>query len=148
MASGVAVHGECKTVFDEVKQKKMHRFVVFYIENENTIKIDEIGGRDAEYDDYLAVLQRGGDSECRYGLYDFEYSHQCQGATDISKKKKLFLMLWCPDTAKIKKKMLYSSSFDALKKAFVGVAKFIQATDSAEASKENVEEKLRATDRS
>ena len=40
--------------------------------------------------------------------------------------KKLFLMLWCPDSAKIKKKMLYSSSFDAIKKALVGVQKYIQ----------------------
>merc|ERR1712038_535053 len=32
-------------------------------------------------------------------------------------------------SAKIKKKMLYSSSFDALKKSLVGVHKFIQATD-------------------
>lgn len=57
-------------------------------------------------------------------------------------------MSWCPDTARIKKKMLYSSSFDALKKALVGVHKYIQATDASEASKESVEEKLRSTDRS
>ena len=43
--------------------------------------------------------------------------------------------------------MLYSSSFDALKKALVGIAKYIQATDESEASKEAVEEKLRSTDR-
>jgi hypothetical protein len=35
-------------------------------------------------------------------------------------------MSWCPDTAKVKKKMLYSSSFDALKKSLVGVQKYIQ----------------------
>ena len=84
---------------------------------------------------------------CRYGLYDFEYEHQCQGTTDSSKKQKLFLMSWCPDrwvsqifskssnilseddllfSAKIKKKMLYSSSFDALKKSLIGVQKYIQ----------------------
>ena len=62
----------------------------------------------------------------RYGLYDYEYEHQCQGTTESSKKQKLFLMAWCPDSAKIKKKMLYSSSFDALKKSLVGVHKFIQ----------------------
>jgi hypothetical protein len=75
----------------------------------------------------LVVFQtKGGESECRYGLFDFEYDHQCQGTTDTSKKQKLFLMSWCPDTARIKKKMLYSSSFDALKKALVGVHKYIQ----------------------
>ena len=73
--------------------------------------------------------------------------HQCQGTTESSKKQKLVLLLWCPDTAKVKKKMLYSSSFDALKKALVGVQKYIQATDLSEASREVVEEKLRSTDR-
>jgi hypothetical protein len=59
-------------------------------------------------------------------VFDFEYTHQCQGTSEASKKEKLFLMSWCPDSAKIKKKMLYSSSFDALKKCLVGVQKFIQ----------------------
>ena len=62
----------------------------------------------------------------RYGVFDFEYTHQCQGTSEATKKEKLFLISWCPDTAKIKKKMLYSSSFDALKKCLVGVQKYIQ----------------------
>ena len=67
-----------------------------------------------------------GPEDCRYGLFDFEYQHQCEGTTEKTKKEKLLLMSWCPDTAKIKKKMLYSSSFDALKKCLVGVQKYIQ----------------------
>ena len=39
-------------------------------------------------------------------------------------------MNWCPDSAKIKKKMLYASSFDNLKKALVGVHKFIQVRNN------------------
>ena len=68
-------------------------------------------------------------------------------------------------SAKIKKKMLYSSSFDALKKCLVGVQKYIQvklfsvnyyllftnlfpqATDESEASEEEVENQLRKMDR-
>ena len=84
------------------------------------------GARDSNYDEYLRDLWTGGPDECRYGLYDFEYEHQCQGTTETTKKEKLLLMSWCPDTAKIKKKMLYSSSFDALKKCLVGVQKYIQ----------------------
>ena len=87
-----------------------------------------VGARDANYDEYLRDLWVGGPDECRYGLYDFEYEHQCQGTTETTKKEKLLLMSWCPDTAKIKKKMLYSSSFDALKKCLVGVQKYIQVS--------------------
>jgi len=147
MASGVAVSQECKNSFDDVKKGKKHRYVIFFIEDEKTIKVETVGDREASYDDFLTDLNKGGEGECRYGLYDFEYLHQCQGTTETSKKQKLFLMSWCPDNAKIKKKMLYSSSFDALKKALVGVHKYIQATDASEASRESVEEKLRSTDR-
>jgi len=79
-------------------------------------------------------------SVCRYGVFDFEYTHQCQGTSEASKKEKLFLMSWCPDSAKIKKKMLYSSSFDALKKCLVGVQKFIQVCFHHTLQRHNVEE--------
>merc|ERR1712007_312637 len=85
--------------------------------------------RDANYEEFLGDLMACGPEDCRYGLYDFEYEHQCQGTSEKSRKEKLLLMSWCPDTARIKKKMLYSSSFDALKKCLVGVQKYIQATD-------------------
>jgi len=149
MASGVQVSKCCKDAYDEVKKDKKNRYIIFVIEDEKMIKVEKVGARDATYDDYTEDLTKHGDTECRYGLYDYEYENQCEGIADASQKKqRLFLMIWCPDTAKIKKKMLYSSSFDAIKKALVGVHKYIQATDASEASKENVEEKLRSTDRS
>lgn len=141
------VNDNCKIVFEEIKKDKKHRYVIFNIREEKQIDAEVIGDRDAEYDQFLEDLQKGGPGECRYGLFDFEYMHQHQGTTESSKKQKLFLLLWCPDTAKIKMKMLYASSFDALKKSLVGVQKYIQASDLSEASKESVEEKLRATDR-
>jgi cofilin len=148
MASGVAVADVCKTTFEEIKKEKKYRYVVYYIKEEGgEIDVEKIGERDRTYQDFLDDLQRLGPEECRYGLFDFEYAHQCQGTSEATKKEKLFLMAWCPDTARIKKKMLYSSSFDALKKSLVGVQKYIQATDLSEASEQAVEEKLRATDR-
>jgi len=111
------------------------------------ICVEKIGERESNYNDFLHDLTIAGPGDCRYGVFDFEYTHQCQGTSEATKKEKLFLISWCPDTAKIKKKMLYSSSFDALKKCLVGVQKYIQATDEAEASAECVEEQLRKMDR-
>lgn len=101
---------------------------MFFIKDEKSIAVEAVGDRDASYDAFLNDLTKGGESECRYGLYDMEYEHQCQGTTEVSHKQKLFLMAWCPDTARIKKKMLYSSSFDALKKSLVGVHKYVQVS--------------------
>merc|ERR1712058_36621 len=147
MSSGVAVADDCKNTFEEIKKAKKHRYIVFYIKDEKFITVESVGDRDAKYDDFLGDLMKAGEGECRYGLYDFEYMHQCQGTSESSKKQKLFLMSWCPDSARIKKKILYSSSFDALKKSLVGVQKYIQATDASEASSSEVERQLRSTDR-
>ena len=77
------------------------------------------------------------------------------------------MITWCPETAKVKKKMLYSSSHDALKRALGGVKKYIQvlvyywavnqgsmssvcnfqATDESEASQDTVLAELRNMDR-
>jgi len=147
MASGVQVADACQQAFLDIKKAKMYRYIIFYIKDEKIIDIETYGDRDSSYDDFLAHLAKIGPDECRYGLYDFEYAHQCQGTSESTSKQKLFLMSWCPDTARIKKKMLYSSSFDALKHALEGIGKFIQATDMAEASYDCVLEKLRSTDR-
>lgn len=147
MASGVTVADACKKVYEEIKKDKKHRYVVFHIKDEKQIDIEVIGERNSTYDQFLEDLQKAGPQECRYGLFDFEYTHQCQGTSESSKKQKLFLLCWCPDTAKVKKKMVYSSSYDALKKSLVGVHKAFQATDHSEASQEVIEEKLRSTDR-
>ncbi|XP_065559381.1 cofilin/actin-depolymerizing factor homolog [Artemia franciscana] len=148
MASGVQVADACKIAFEKIKSKKEYRYIIFYIREEKWIDVEKTGERDASYDEFLKniMVLSNGESDCRYGVFDFEYTHQCQGTTE-GKKEKLFLMSWCPDNAKVKKKMLYSSSFDALKKSLVGIAKYIQATDASEAAAEAVEEKLRATDR-
>lgn len=147
MASGVTVADICKTIYEEIKKDKKHRYVIFYIREEKQIDVEVIGKRDEEYESFLEKLQAGGEDDCRYGLYDYEYMHQCQGTTESSKKQKLFLMSWCPESAKVKKKMLYSSSLDALRKALVGVTKTIQANELADATRDVVEEKLRANDR-
>ncbi|RWS19916.1 twinstar-like protein [Leptotrombidium deliense] len=51
-----------------------------------------------------------------------------------------------PDEAKVKQKMLYSCSFDALKRALVGIYKYMQACDLDEASLEAVEQKVKFPD--
>ena len=57
-------------------------------------------------------------------------------------RSKLILISWCPDTARIKKKMVYSASFDSLKKAFTGVQKIVQANGMDEVEEKSVEELL------
>ena len=95
-------------------------------------------------------------------VYDYEYTFLPEGTHEPQVKSKIFIMCWCPDDGPIRKKMLYSSSFDTLKKAYVGHKKVrlnlnipvsvilfqaIQVNDEAELDSAYVEEQLRAVDR-
>ena len=108
----------------------------------------QTGDRNNSYETFLEDVQvkDGENDDCRYAVYDYDYVVEAEG-TEASHRSKLFLMSWCPDSAKIKKKMIYSSSFDTLKKAFVGVHKVIQSNGVDELEQSYVEGILKSTDR-
>lgn len=161
--SGVELDPQCKVIYDEVQSKKKHRYVTFMIDD-GKIKVDkvrnitkfgrsgnhlnsvyQIGDRDNNYDQFLEDLcvKDGDADDCRYAIYDYEYVVKTQG-TEPSNRSRLFLACWCPDSARIKKKMVYSASFDSLKKAFTGVQKIIQANSADDIDQKTVEEALKA----
>jgi len=149
MASGVGIDIECIEVYNLIKKHAdtSPRYVIYFIENERLIKVETTGGRDKKYDDFIEDLTKHGDGDCRYGLFDYPYTVTCQGAGEAHKEK-LILFSWCPDTAKVKRKMIYSSSFEALKKKLEGVGKYMQANDMSDLSVETVEDLLKSTERS
>lgn len=144
MSSGVAVSAEAKTVYEEVKKDKKFRYIIYHIKDEKVIDVESTGPRDAKYSDFLEKLQNF-KSECRYCVFDFPASVSVEGSGDKTSMSvdRLVLMTWCPESSKIKQKMLYSSSYDALKKALVGVYKYVQACDFEEASQEAIEDAFR-----
>eukprot|EP00611_Tribonema_gayanum_P003126 TRINITY_DN12440_c0_g1_i1.p1 TRINITY_DN12440_c0_g1~~TRINITY_DN12440_c0_g1_i1.p1 ORF type:complete len:168 (-),score=41.00 TRINITY_DN12440_c0_g1_i1:439-867(-) len=129
MATGVSVNDAVVTQFNNFKLKKEpdnHRFYIYKIsDNGAEIVIDQFGTREKTYDEFVACLPP---NECRYGLFDLEYTTK----TESRPVEKLILIAWTPDTAKIKNKMMYAGSKDALKSALVGVGIHLQATDASE----------------
>lgn len=47
-----------------------------------------LGDRESSYESFLEKLKivNGAEKECRYGLFDFEYTHQCQGTQEVGVK--------------------------------------------------------------
>ena len=82
------------------------------------------------YDDFCEDLP---DDDCRYGLVDFEYT-----TNDSRKTSKLIFISWVPDTAPVRKKMMYSGSKEAIKRVLVGVGIHLNATDRSELDEEEV----------
>eukprot|EP00831_Metopus_contortus_P021336 TRINITY_DN19522_c0_g1_i2.p2 TRINITY_DN19522_c0_g1~~TRINITY_DN19522_c0_g1_i2.p2 ORF type:complete len:100 (-),score=24.49 TRINITY_DN19522_c0_g1_i2:87-386(-) len=69
-------------------------------------------------------------------------------ASDVYKRQvhgrsKIMFVVWAPDTAKVKSKMLYASSKDNLRKKFVGIGVEVQATDLSEIDYKEVEDKVK-----
>merc|ERR1711872_971932 len=76
-----------------IKKKKSYRYLVFYIKDEKVITVEKVGSRDCDYNHFLNDLTGAGPDDCRYGVYDFEYTHQCQGTTEASKKENALLVI-------------------------------------------------------
>ena len=103
---------------------KTLRYYTYVIENKKVIKIDKKGERDATFEDFCDAFP---DDEPRYGVVDLEFKSK-----DGRPTSKLVFITWNPDTGPIMKKMLYSSSKEAIKSALNGVGIHINATDRGE----------------
>jgi cofilin len=145
MASGVQVEDECKTAFQEVKLGHKYRYIVFKLTDDlRTIVVDTKAEPAATYDDFTKqMMEAEALQECRYAIFDVEYE-----TVDGQPRNKICFFMWSPETAKIKQRMVYSSSKDALKKALgEGIGKEIQANDHGDLEFKSVMEIIRKTER-
>jgi len=140
--SGVKLDDACKTKYEEVQKKHLHRYVTFHIKDDKEIVVDKVGARDATFNEFIdAVKQKDGSSEdCRYAILDYEFTLEAQG-TEASQRDAIMLFMYCPENARIKKKMIYSSSFDTVKRAFNGIKKAVNINDESDLTEEFVKEK-------
>ncbi|KAI9141443.1 putative COF1-cofilin [Paraphysoderma sedebokerense] len=138
MSSGVTVADNCLDVFQELKLKKKFKYILYKLNADNTEVVVEKTAEQASYDEFIKSLPIDG---CRYAIYDLEYEKPGEGL-----RNKICFYAWSPDSAKIKSKMVYAASKDALRKKLVGIAAEIQCTDLAEVSYDAVLDKVtRAT---
>eukprot|EP00019_Armaparvus_languidus_P010085 CAMPEP_0168579112 /NCGR_PEP_ID=MMETSP0420-20121227/20_1 /TAXON_ID=498008 /ORGANISM="Pessonella sp." /LENGTH=143 /DNA_ID=CAMNT_0008613001 /DNA_START=41 /DNA_END=472 /DNA_ORIENTATION=- len=136
MATGVGVSDDCVTKFGELKLGHKFRYIVFKMSDDLTeIVVEKTAPNSADYDAFKADLPK---DDCRYAVYDFEYDQPGGGG----KRSKILFVLWSPDTAKIKSKMLYTASLADLRKKLVGIGTEVQATDNSEIDYDEVLNKV------
>merc|ERR1712078_329771 len=114
----------CKRIsIDEIKKKIPIRCICIDAKFKNVVvlKTAELG---TSYDEFLKELPP---KECRWAVVYFDFELK-----DGGKREKIVFIQWAPDTAKLKAKMLTSSTKATLKKALVGATIEIQATSSEE----------------
>ncbi|KAJ6904864.1 hypothetical protein NC652_022790 [Populus alba x Populus x berolinensis] len=113
-ASGMAVHDDCKLKFLELKAKRTYRFIVYKIEEEQKqVIVEKLGEPAQSYEDFTASLPA---DECRYAVYDFDFVTE-----ENVQKSRIFFIAWCPDTSRVRSKMIYASSKDRFKRELDGI---------------------------
>lgn len=145
MASGVNVDDACKTAFQDVKLGHKFRYIVFKLTDDlKMIVVQTRAEPSATYDDFVNEMKEAEKAqECRYAVFDVEYE-----TLDKQPRNKICFFMWSPETAKIKQRMVYSSSKDALKKALgEGIGREIQANDHGDLEFSNVLGSIRALER-
>ncbi|CAM9751037.1 unnamed protein product [Ectocarpus sp. 4 AP-2014] len=125
--TGVTVNDEAVEMFNAFKLHRAphdNRYFIYKIENDAEIIVDTFGDKTKTYDDFTACLPP---NECRYGVFDLDFTTR-----DGREANKLIFISWSPDTAKIKNKMVYAASKEAIKSALMGIGIHLQATDQGE----------------
>lgn len=83
----MGVADQSKDTFLELKRKKVHRYIIFKIdEKKKEVVVEKTGSPAETYDDFTASLP---EDDCRYAVYDFDFvtSENCQ-------KSKIFFIAW------------------------------------------------------
>jgi cofilin len=116
-----------------MKLKKAYKFIVYNMNSDNTkIVIESTGDANATYEDFMKAMPA---KECRYAVVNYEFT------VGEGKREKIVFVNWAPDSAKVKPKMLFSSTKDSFKKQLVGAAIELQANDISELAESEMEKK-------
>jgi cofilin len=137
MATGVQIDSQLITEFNEFKMGSKYRYMLFKVsDDKKSIILDKKGDNNLSYQDFVKNLPQ---NDCRYGVVNFEYTTESDG-----KRAKIVFVVWAPETAPIKSKMLYAGTKNDLKKSLVGLSIEIQGTDLSEVDEAEVLSKLKS----
>jgi cofilin len=123
--TAIKVADECIPLWNEIKIGHKYRYVIFNFSADlGTVVVEKKADTTATYDNFLDDLPP---RDVRYAVYDFDFK-----ADDGTDRNKLVFIVWAPDTAPVKRRMLIASTKGNVKNAFAGVAVEVQATDDSE----------------
>lgn len=115
---------------------KGSNFLTFKINDKGKeIVLDKIADAGEGFEEFVEQLP---EDDGLYGVIDVKYE-----TSDNRSTSKMIFVSWVPDTMRIKKKMLYAGSKEALKSTLDGVGISINCTDLSEIDYESVLQRLK-----
>lgn len=137
VGSGVTVMDDCVKEFEQMKKYKSYFGIVYKLSADmKTIEVDKTfenpGASESDteaadykkFADYLLSVEE--ERDCRYACYDVRFT-----TGEGVRRNKIVFITFCPENAKIKPKMVYSSSKDTLKSKLIGILD-VQANDASD----------------
>ncbi|KAL3475798.1 hypothetical protein BJX99DRAFT_259056 [Aspergillus californicus] len=129
------LHYDCIIKFEALKWK-VYKYVIFKFSDNNTEIVVSKTGTSTDYSDFVKEL---GESEYAWAVYDFDYK------IDNDDRSKIIFYYWLPETATIRKKLLFTASEANLREKLAGIHAMINATELSDIERDKVTalEKLR-----
>ena len=120
--------------WNDIKIGHKYRYIIFnFTEDLRFVTVEKTAEASKTYDDFLDDLPP---KDVRYAVYDYDFK-----APDGTDRNKLVFIVWAPDVAPVKRKMLIASTKTSVKNALAGVSLEVQATDDSEIQEKQVLEK-------
>ncbi|WP_197084686.1 actin-binding ADF family protein [Saccharothrix sp. ST-888] len=135
----LAVNVECGRVFRELLERGKYRYLIFGVNGDSSEVVPLESSTETDYDKFLDALP---ENECRYAVYDVPYKPQ-----DGANGTRALSILWTPDTANSKSKMIYASSLGTFERALSLRDTALRAFDRAELSYEALLERAKTLPR-
>jgi len=127
MSTGVKVDAACEKEWNSMKLKHMYNFLTFKIENDSVIVVADKGSKNGPYSGFLSALPA---NECRYGV------------VEVPGTTKIVFVLWAPDSAPVKGKMVYAASRQAIIEKLSGHTRTLQASSMSDLEEKKVKSQV------
>ncbi|KAG7627492.1 Actin-depolymerizing factor homology domain [Arabidopsis thaliana x Arabidopsis arenosa] len=132
----MVLHDDCKLTFLELKERRTFRSIVYKIEDNMQVIVEKHhykkmhGEREQSYEEFANSLPA---DECRYAILDIEF---------VPGERKICFIAWSPSSAKMRKKMIYSSTKDRFKRELDGIQVEFHATDLTDISLDAIRRRI------
>jgi len=149
VGSGVTVMDDCVKEFENMKKSRAYYGIVHKLsqdlkfievdkkfENPTGEETDTTVEEYQKFANYLLAMEE--EKDCRYACYDVRFT-----TGEGVRRNKLVFITFCPENAKIKHKMVYSSSKDTLKSKLIGILD-VQANDASDLALDNIVSKAQS----
>ncbi|KAH7183197.1 uncharacterized protein B0J16DRAFT_345537 [Fusarium flagelliforme] len=124
MSSGVTVNESVLKEFEKVKYMTS-AYAVFKLSHDNTEFVVDTTGNDHDWETFLGALP---ENEPRLAVSDFRYK------IGDEERNKMVYVVWSPEDAKVKSKMVYANTRGTLRQYLAGISREIEASELSELS--------------